>query len=81
MLLIRGLSNLQSKGVAVTRRRRDSLLLREDMTKIWSPQGCVILGSQDFFFALLPLTITVAYILTNFSTSTTETTDLHLVFM
>lgn len=34
MLLIRGLSNLQSVGGAVALRGRDSLLLREDMTKI-----------------------------------------------
>lgn len=34
MLLIRGLSNLQSMRGAVARRGRDSLLLGEDMTKI-----------------------------------------------
>lgn len=42
MLLIRGLSNLQSMGGAVALRGRDSLLLREDMTKIQSPHGCAI---------------------------------------
>lgn len=50
MLLIRGLSSLQSVGVAVERRRRDSLLLRKDMTKIQSPRGCAISGSQGFFW-------------------------------
>lgn len=49
MLLIRGLSNLQSVGGAVALRERDSLLLREDMTKIQLPQGCAIFWSQDFF--------------------------------
>lgn len=41
MLLIRGLSNLQSVGGAVARRGRDSLLLREDMTKIQVTPGDV----------------------------------------
>lgn len=42
MLLIRGLSNLQSVGGAAMLGGRDSPLLREDMTKIQSPRGCVI---------------------------------------
>lgn len=42
MLLIRGLSNLQSAGGAFALRGRDSLLLREDVTKIQPPQGWVI---------------------------------------